>query len=185
MLEIIFVAIWFFLPAGAANVTPIFAAKIPGLRKLNYPIDCYKTWRGIRLLGDHKTWRGLIVGVVAATLVLWLQQILVAEAGWLHQLTRVIDYAGLPTLIVGPLFGLGALGGDAIESFLKRQRGVPPGQAWFPFDQTDYIIGGALATMPFVRLSFFHYVWVTVIWFGVHLAASYAGYLLGLKDEPI
>lgn len=185
MLEIIFMALWFFLPAGAANVTPIFAAKLPGLRRLDYPIDCYKSYRGIRILGAHKTWRGLAVGLVAATLALWLQQLLVAKFDWLQALTSAVDYGALPTLILGPLFALGALGGDALESFIKRQRGFLPGQAWFPFDQIDYIVGGAIATMPFVALGILHYVWLILIWFLVHLLASYVGFLMGLKEKPI
>ena len=96
-----------------------------------------------------------------------------------------VGYAMLPTIVVGALFGLGALGGDAIESFFKRQRNVPPGKGWFPFDQIDYIVGGALATAPFVHLRLYQYVLLIVLWLGVHLVASYIGYLLKLKDAPI
>jgi CDP-2,3-bis-(O-geranylgeranyl)-sn-glycerol synthase len=145
-------ALWFFLPAGVANATPIFMAKLPVLRDWNAPIDLGKSYRGKRILGDHKTWRGLITGILAATLTLWLQQLAVRHYGWAKTLTSDVDYATLPTLVLGPLFGFGALAGDAIESFFKRQRGTPPGQGWFPFDQTDYIIGGAIATAPFVQL---------------------------------
>lgn len=185
MLREFLFAVWFFAPAGFANATPIFVAKFPGLVKLNAPMDFGKTYRGQRILGAHKTWRGLISGMILATITLALQQLLVGHYGWARTLTAQVDYAHLPTLVLGPLFGLGALGGDAIESFFKRQRNVAPGEGWFPFDQTDYIIGGAIATAPFVRLSLREYALLIVVWLAAHIIASYIGYLLKLKDRPI
>lgn len=181
----LFFALWFFLPAGIANMMPIFAARWPIIKKYSAPIDCHKTFRGIRWLGDHKTWRGLVVGIVFATLVLWLQQLIVRYVPLVADWTNQVDYRALHVLILGPLFGLGALVGDAVESFFKRQRGVKPGDGWFPFDQIDYIVGGAIATMPFVQLSMLQYAELLLIWLIVHVVASYIGYLSGVKDKPI
>jgi CDP-2,3-bis-(O-geranylgeranyl)-sn-glycerol synthase len=181
--EIIF-ALWFFLPAGIANASPIFAAKV-STDKWAAPIDCGRTFRDKRILGDHKTWRGLIVGIVMATLVLWLQQILVRHFGWAQSITSKVDYKTIPVLLLGPAFGVGALGGDAIESFFKRQLNRPPGSGWFPFDQTDYIIGGSIAASPFVRLSVEQFVILLLIWLILHIVASYIGFILGLKERPI
>lgn len=143
------------------------------------------TLGGQRLFGAHKTWRGFVVGIIAATVALWIQQLLIGALPWLAQLTTQINYAHLPTLILGALFAIGALAGDAIESFFKRRRGIPPGHSWFPFDQIDYIVGGAIATLPFVMLSIWQYVWLVVLWLGVHLLSTYVGWKLGLKDKPI
>lgn len=178
-------AFWFFLPAGVANATPVLAAHLPLIKKLDYPMDLGRTFRGKRVFGTHKTWRGLITGMLAATLVLWWQQIAVQQFGWAQWVAADVDYAHLPVLLLGPLFGFGALMGDAIESFFKRQRGVKPGDGWFPFDQTDYIIGGAIATMPFVQLSLLQYGWLLLLWLSLHVIASYIGYLAGLKEKPI
>ena len=185
MLQDIFFALWFFSPAAVANVMPIFAAAIPQLRKYDAPMDLGKSYKGRRILGDHKTWRGLVVGIIFATLALWLQQFLFDHVDWVHHLTDQVDYASLPTLILGPLFAIGALGGDALESFFKRQRGVAPGRGWFPFDQLDYIIGGAIVSMPFVTVSLAQYVWLIVLWLIIHVGATYAGWALGLKERPI
>lgn len=185
MMHDILFALWFFLPAGIANMVPIFAAHIPALKRYNQPIDLGKTFRGKRVFGAHKTWRGLICGILAAILTLWLQQYLVAHVEWVARLAAEVDYAALPTIIVGTLFGFGALAGDAVESFFKRQRGVAPGHGWFPFDQTDYIVGGAVAVAPFMRLQFGQYVVLILLWLAVHVVASYLGYLLKLKDRPI
>jgi CDP-2,3-bis-(O-geranylgeranyl)-sn-glycerol synthase len=181
----IFFALWFFFPAAIANMVPILVAPFPYLRRFTAPIDGGLTYRGKRLLGSHKTWRGLIAGIIFATLVLWLQQLAVDHSLWIQRMTSQVDYSSLPTLILGPLFAIGALGGDAIESFFKRQRDVAPGHGWFPFDQIDYIIGGALATMPFVQLTILQYLWLIALWLIVHVVSSYVGFLLGLKERPI
>jgi hypothetical protein len=185
MLDEILFALWFFLPAGMANMIPIPVARLPWLRRFEAPIDGGATFRGHRVFGSHKTWRGLIAGIIAATLTLWLQQYLVDQSTWVQSFAGHIDYAALPILIVGPLFAIGALGGDAIESFFKRQRGIAPGHGWFPFDQTDYIIGGAIATMPFVNLSLLQYAWLLAIWLVIHVISTVIGYAMGLKERPI
>jgi hypothetical protein len=74
---------------------------------------------------------------------------------------------------------------DAVESFFKRQRGIPPGQRWFPCDQIDYIIGGCLLSLCIVRLPVSYYIWVLMVWFGVHIITVYVFYLAGIRDKPI
>ena len=149
-------------------------------------MDFHKTFRGKRILGDHKTWRGFIAGVAAAIFVLWIQQLITAHVAVIGDFVMShVDYIDLPTIIVGALFGIGALGGDALESFFKRQRGINAGDGWFPFDQTDYIIGGALLTAPFIQLSIWQYLWLILLWLAIHVLFSYIGWLLKLKDKPI
>jgi CDP-2,3-bis-(O-geranylgeranyl)-sn-glycerol synthase len=185
MLHDILFAIWFLIPAAAANMIPIFAAAIPALKKYDAPIDGGRTWRGHELLGPHKTWRGIIAGIIMATLVLYIQQQLVAHNDWAQYVVSGVDYAALPTLILGPLFAIGALGGDAIESFFKRQRNIKSGGSWVPFDQIDYILGSIIASLFFVIATPLQYVYMILFWFCAHLLASYVGFLLGLKKAPI
>jgi CDP-2,3-bis-(O-geranylgeranyl)-sn-glycerol synthase len=185
MLQNILFAVWLLLPAAVSNAVPIFAAALPGLKKFNAPIDAGKTWRGHPLLGPHKTWRGIIAGIITATFILWIQQLLFTHFAWAHYLSGSVDYTTLPVLLLGPLFAIGALGGDAIESFLKRQQNIKSGGAWVPFDQLDYIVGSVLVSLFFVVLPFYEYIWIFVVWFLGHLLASYIGYKLGLKKDPI
>lgn len=185
MLHDIAFVFWYFLPAAFANSIPIAAVKLPGIKNWNSPMDFGRTYKGKPILGPHKTWRGVATGIVVATITLWLEQLLVRHTGWAHRLTIGYDYAHYPTLLLGPLFAIGALGGDALKSFFKRRRGTESGKTWFPFDQTDYIVGGALLTAPFIHLSFVQYIWLVVIWFGMHLVASWFGWAVGLKDQPI
>lgn len=185
MLHDIAQAFWFFLPPALANASPIMVAAVPGLRKFDAPIDFGKRYRGKPILGPHKTWRGIVAGMVTATLVLWLQQLAVQHFGWAAAVSRGIPYESLPILLLGPAFGFGALAGDAIKSFFKRQRNVPSGDTWIPFDQLDYVIGGTVASLPFVTLPLPVYAWIFIIWFGLHFLVSWLGWKVGLKAKPI
>lgn len=178
-------ALWFLLPAALANAAPVFAAATPALKQYDMPIDGGKIWRGKRVLGEHKTWRGIIAGVIVSTLILFLQVVLYMNFEWAQYVSSGLDYTTLPVLLLGPLFALGALGGDAVESFVKRQKDIPSGNAWVPFDQLDYIIGGVLVSLFFVTLSLAQYAWIFVVWFLMHIIASYIGYRLGMKKDPI
>lgn len=167
-------ALLFFLPAGAANMMPILAARIPMLADWTTPLDFGQLYRGKRIFGSNKTWRGLIVGSICAgitALIIFNYYPQVANAS-------IAFWQGIA-------MGVGALLGDAVESFFKRQRGIGPGTSWFPFDQTDYIIGGLLFALPFGLPSSNFIPIIFGLYFGLHLAFSYVGYLLKLKDKPL
>lgn len=183
-------AFWFFLPAGLANASPVFFNKIPFISRWNTPLDFGLIRGGKRLFGDNKKWRGLIGGILVAALTVYLQYKLarssVTGVGLvISQLSDKVNYFDSRILWLGPLLGFGALAGDAIESFFKRRVGVKAGESWFPFDQTDYIVGGLLASLLVVRLSLAQYLAIFIIYFGLHLISSYVGYLLKLKQKPI
>lgn len=185
MLHDILFAFWFMLPAFIANGAPILAARSPLIEKWDTRLDFGKKFHGKPVFGSHKTWRGIVSGMLIATLVLWLQQLAIAHFDWTVVFANGVDYSTLPTLILGPLFGLGALGGDAIESFFKRRRGTRAGDRWMPFDQIDYIIGAVLVSLPFVVLSIRQYILIFIIWFCMHIAGTYIGWRVGLKDQPL
>jgi CDP-2,3-bis-(O-geranylgeranyl)-sn-glycerol synthase len=185
MLHDILFALWFLLPAAAANMAPVLTAAVPLLKQWDAPLDGGRTFRGVEIFGSHKTWRGLISGIILATITLYLQQALVTHTNWASFVADGLNYEALPTLILGPLFALGALGGDAIESFFKRQRGIQSGGSWVPFDQIDYIIGAIVASLPIFVATPSQYFWMLLVWFIMHLAFSYVGWLLKLKKQPI
>ena len=180
----LFLALWFFLPAGIANVMPVFAAHIPVLKKFSYPIDGYKTFRGKRIFGDHKTVRGFVVGISSAIIIVFIEKFLFQNSWWIRSLVS-INYNVLNPFILGALLAIGALGGDAIKSFFKRQWNIQPGKAWFPFDQLDYIVGGILATIFYIRLSNVEYITIIIIWFLIHMISTMMGYVLKLKESPL
>lgn len=170
-------ALWFFLPAGLANVTPIFASKLPILSEMNAPMDFGVKFRGKPLLGTHKTIRGIVSGTFIGSWVFYLQ----AQIGGT---TGGLDYSEL-TLWLGVLLAFGALFGDMVKSFAKRQFNVTSGRSWFPFDQLDYILGGLLLSSFVITLSFKQYILIIIVWFVMHLLSSYVGYLTKFKKDPI
>lgn len=147
------------------------------------PIDGGRRWSdGRRLLGDGKTWRGLILGVVAGVL-LGLILISVQDAGMLGWLPR-------HTVLSVMLLAVGALAGDMIKSFVKRRLGKERGAAWPLADQYDLVAGSLLLlligdfgfcaeylTIPVIF-------WILLLTPVLHRAANLVGYATGVKDVP-
>ncbi len=167
-------AILFFLPAGVANVAPILANKIPLLNRWKTPIDMGKKVRGKRMLGPNKSWRGLVTGVAAGGALGLVLYPFLSQAG-----------SPLEHFIIGATIGFGALLGDAVESFFKRQRGIKSGNSWLLFDQLDYVIGSMLFGLVYIRLDFRAYLAVIGFYLVGHFVMTYLGYRLHLKDKPI
>jgi len=79
------------------------------------PIDVGMTSAdGRRLLGDHKTWRGLVAGMLACALAAWL-----------------LGYS----ISLGLAFAALALTGDAASSLIKRRLRLSPGREVPGLDQ--------------------------------------------------
>ena len=178
-------ALWFFTPAGLANAAPVFAQKIPHTEFLAKPIDLGKHFRGKRLFGDHKTFRGFLAGIIMAEIVVTIQRLLYLNNSWFRDVSAQVNYGKINVWALGFLFAIGALGFDAIKSFFKRQFGVQSGGTWFPFDQIDFIVGGLLLSSLAVDLRHIDYYWIGIIWFLLHPIATFIGWMLGLKERPI
>lgn len=170
-MNIIFFAFLFFLPAGVANMVPVFAAKL--FPKWDMALDFGLTFRGKSILGNHKTIRGLISGIFLGILFALFLSFLFPQ---LYQ-TKAI--------FIGFLLSFGALLGDSIKSFFKRQVGIASGKSWFPFDQIDYILGGMLFSLLAIRLSLLDYFTIFIVYFLLHLFVSWIGFLVGLKKAAL
>ena len=135
--EIILQALWLVLPAYIANGSALL---IGG----GTPIDFGKNWKdGRRILGDGKTWYGLIFGAFVGMtggfgLSVAAKYISQSDFSFLG----LNDFTGFPLmiLIIGSIC-FGALLGDIIKSFFKRRIGIKSGEDWIPFDQIDFILG--------------------------------------------
>ncbi len=174
----LFFGLWFFVPAGVANVVPIFASHIPMIKKLSYPVDNYQTIGGKRILGDHKTIRGFITGIFFGIFAALLQS----------SIPLPIEnniFKEYNPLLLGFLLSFGALSGDAIKSFFKRRMGIRSGKSWLIADQLDYIFGAILFTLPIIQLTWHIYLIVIIEWFCIHLASTYIGYKTKLKNSPL
>ncbi len=168
-------AFWVFLPAGIANMVPTFAAKIPVIKNWNTPIDLWGKYKGGRILGDNKTWRGIVFGTLVGGLVGLIQ----------YKLILPSQTSSFYIFVATASMGFGALFGDVVESFVKRRLGVKPGKSWFPFDQLDYIFGGLIFIYPFIHLSLKLMVAIVIVYWGLHLIVNYMGYMLGINEGHI
>ena len=176
--------LWIFLPIGVANTGPVTASKLPFLKKYNQPLDFGKTYRGKRIFGDHKTIRGIIAGGVVGFLTAGLQMLLSDTFSWPQNYSMGLDYGSSIILVMGLFLGFGALIGDAVKSFFKRQIGIAPGRPWVPFDQLDFVIGGAIASLPFIVLPLYMYVLGLFIALVLHPTFNVIAWLLRLQDKP-
>jgi CDP-2,3-bis-(O-geranylgeranyl)-sn-glycerol synthase len=175
-------ALYYFLPAYVANMSPNFFRK--SLHFLGKPIDNGSMYRGKRILGDNKTWRGLIMGTIMAILTILIQRSLALNPTIAK--ISLFDYSlvPLPTLIaLGFLLGFGALAGDSIKSFFKRQSGVPSGTSWFPFDQLDFVIGGLLFSFLIFIPSWQVMLIIIILSPVLHVIVKYIGYLLKIDKK--
>ena len=184
-MEAILFTIWFFAPAGVANMAPVISNNIPLLAKYNQPLDFGKKFRGKRLLGANKTIRGLLSGIVFGAFIGVIQIILFRNIAWIETFTRDIDYGSAYAIGLGAALGFGALLGDAVESFFKRQLDIAPGKSWPIFDQVDLIAGAAVISLFFTVQPWNIYVIAFSLVLFLHPAINITSWLLGLQKEPI
>ena len=167
------------IPAFCANIIPVFVCKIKGLSKFNLPIDNYKKYRGYRILGDNKTWRGLISGtIIGGVLGVVLYAVSLFDLGLFNSISSLIDF-----FVFGVLSGFGALFGDAIMSFFKRQFGIKSGEAWIPFDYIDYILGMYLFTFFLGVWTINNIGFLLVFVLIANPITNLIGYLIGVKKS--
>ena len=165
-------AFWAMLPAYVPNNAAVLAG---GGR----PIDGGREWRGARVLGDGKTWRGTAVGTAAGVALALV-------------LNAAVDPAGAAIGVDFPAFDLafGAMCGDIGASFLKRRSGRERGAAFPGLDQLDFVIGALVAvflvapgwatavfTLPVLAV-------VLVMTPVLHVGTNVIAYAIGVKNEP-
>ena len=172
--------LYFFVPAYLANMAPVLVGN--RLCALAVPLDFGASIAGTRIFGDHKTWRGLVLGTLTGAFAFFLQRV-VYSAGLAHQLA-LFDYGTLAPS-TGALLGFGALAGDAVKSFFKRRVGIAPGHPWIGPDEIDFYLGAwactaCLAPVPLVPMLLS----IPVVFVG-DILTNFAARALGLKDTWI
>ena len=173
-------SLYLILPIAVANMMPVFVKKV---NFLNYPLDFNKKWNQKRILGSHKTWRGLIFGILGAIAAAYIQSVLYAHPS--IQKISLINFTDYNWLAVGFLMGFGALIGDAVKSFFKRRKNIKPGSSWIPFDQLDFLIGGLLFLSilytPPLEVIIFLLIAVPFL----HIGFNLLGFYLKLKKNKL
>lgn len=147
--------LYLLLPAIAANMAPVFATHQDWMPGLNKSLDGGLSLNKNRLLGDNKTIRGLLVGIIFGSIVGFIQYALSGQS-WTSSLS-LIDYSSAPNVITfAAAISVGALVGDMAKSFIKRRLGKLSGESWMPFDQIDFAIGALIVAALYTPITYSH-----------------------------
>jgi CDP-2,3-bis-(O-geranylgeranyl)-sn-glycerol synthase len=175
--------LWIFLPAMAANMAPVFAARYNWLSVLDKPLDGHLCVRGRRVLGDNKTIRGLVVGVLFGALFGYIQSLLYTTTQWAVALSLVSYASPVFAMGLGGLLGFGALVGDAIKSCIKRGIDIAPGKQLPAFDQIDFVLGASAVAWMMTDITITH-IAIALMTIGVgSFVISYIGVALRIKKS--
>lgn len=175
-------AIWLGLPAWIANATPVLGG---GGR----PIDGGAFFRdGNRILGDGKTIRGFIVGVLLGTLTgvaqYFAAPILRPILAQFVTITPAMDYVLAMQIPAAFLMSVGALTGDSVGSFIKRRVQVKSGDPSPVMDQIGFMIMALIFVYPVMQPEAIFVTILIVTTLAIHWISNALGYLLGLKKNP-
>ncbi len=147
----------------AANGTPVVAKRWLG-DKWTFPLDAgLKFIDGRRLLGRSKTFRGVVVGVLACAVVAVL-------LGFTWQ--------------VGALFGFLSLCGDASSSFIKRRLDISPSGMALGLDQIPEALLPLLLLRGYFGLDLTAVCLLVALFFVGELLLSRIMFQLGVRDHP-
>ncbi len=165
--------IWIIIPAYIANGTPVVVAKLLSSRNIiRHPIDFGKIFiDGRRVLGDSKSWEGLLSGIIAGLITSLLQYF--------------IEDSSI-VIVRGFILSIGAMAGDIIGAFIKRRIGLKPGEPLPIVDQLMFIvIALSLAiSLNLIKITLVQFIFVLLLTFFLHIITNYIAYKLNLKDVP-
>ena len=174
-LECMFIVLIIMSPAYLANTIAVLTGG-------KYPVDQGKLHSdGNRILGDGKTWSGLIGGTIGGMIMGYGLIILTHEYIW--------DSLNISILF---LLSFGALFGDITASFYKRRQNLQRGEKFALLDMYDFIFMSLLLSFIFQRdwlLSWILDGWVPLFTILVltpllHRSVNIFGYKIGIKNEP-
>jgi len=191
MLEMTFQVLFLGSPLLLAAIAQGLCIKYDWFSQLKRPIDLGRSYKGKRIFGDHKTWRGMTINVVCCclgTLIqAWLQ-----VSGILPSWLFLLNYRD-QALVVGILLGFGTTLGELPNSYLKRRFEIPPGESrngfigavFFIYDQVDLTIGIWVFLYFLIRPSPWLVLWSFILTLALHLSVSSVGYLLGMRKTLV
>lgn len=156
-------ALLYYLPALIANGSAPFV-------KNGSPIDFKKNFiDGRRILGDGKTFEGLIVALTFGTTVGVILAKFLGE-GW---------------MLISFVESLFAMLGDMVGAFIKRRLGLERGARALGLDQLDFVLGSTLALIILnVRINFYEFLTIVFVAFILHIFTNGIAYRLKIKSVP-
>lgn len=188
LLNAIITVLWIMGPAYIANSVAVLTGG-------KYPIDQGRTLSdGNRILGDGKTWSGLLGGTLGGIVF----GIILDTGDGRMTLERLTGEEHVQSLwsenpvMVFFLLSFGALFGDMAASFYKRRQNLLRGDKFAILDMYDFIFMSLLLCIIFQRdwlLSWILDGWaplftVLILTPFLHRGVNIIGYNIGVKNEP-
>jgi CDP-2,3-bis-(O-geranylgeranyl)-sn-glycerol synthase len=181
--------LWLAVPVVAAGLVHLVVLKLdlmPALRRL--PLDAGATFRGRRVFGANKTWRGAVVTITTMTLA---SMVLAALHDCCWNLPLLTPFAISHPVAWGLLLGTGYIAGELPNSFTKRQLGIAPGAAgqgaagrvFWVIDQLDSLAGMLLFIAPVWRPSLALFGAIVAIMLVAHPVGAWVMVQFGVKDR--
>ncbi|QKQ99593.1 CDP-2,3-bis-(O-geranylgeranyl)-sn-glycerol synthase [Metallosphaera tengchongensis] len=156
---------------GLIYYIPAFVANGSGpLVKNGTPIDFRRNFvDGRRILGDGKTFEGLLMAITYGTTV-----------G-----VALSFFFGYPWILISFGEALGAMVGDMIGAFIKRRLNIPRGGRALGLDQLDFVLGSTLfGILTGLRVSLIQFLFVALIAFLAHVVSNAIAFRLKIKSVP-
>jgi CDP-2,3-bis-(O-geranylgeranyl)-sn-glycerol synthase len=147
------------------------------------PIDLGRNLSdGKRIFGEGKTYRGLIIGILAGIGIGLVQIGISGIYGWKN----------LPeqTYLSITLLATGALLGDLCKSFIKRRLGKERGAKWPIADMYDLVAGSLLLVLIFdpawlfANMTLLIFILILIITPILHRVVNIIGYHFRVKEVP-
>jgi hypothetical protein len=162
-------------------------------KKYRWPLDCGLKFRSRRIWGENKTVGGILIlwPLTFISLILGLLLLnLINFSPVLNTNNSVIlitDY-----LLIGFVISSGYICGELINSFIKRQLGIPAGQLiknrnlqtfQIIFDQVDSVIFSLISFSMIVKINLTFTLIIITIGPLVHMLFNVLLHKIGLKAE--
>ena len=179
---------YLFLPLLVGLALHGFCIKYDILAFLCRPIDQGRSFRGKRIFGDNKTYRGLAVVGLGTAIGFGLQSLLLHRIASIRGV-ELFDYALLKSVALGLAVGVAAMLSELPNSFIKRQFEIAPGSAakgwkvviFYVYDQIDFLLGAWLVLAIVVSVTIERVLFSAGSLLVAHQLMSSAGYALGMR----
>ena len=180
-LQFVISCLYFFLPAYFTNMSAPIARRLKILEFLDKPVDFNKKFFGKPILGSHKTWRGVVFGIIVGIVIAIFQSRLYQFS--FFQKISILNYQKISIFYFGFLISFGAILGDLFFAFIKRRLKMEPGAKFLPFDQTNYVISDALILTPIFKIDISVWILLFFLTLLLHIIVNYLGYWLGVSKN--
>jgi len=179
---------YLFLPLLVGLALHGFCIKYDILVFLCRPIDRGWSYRGKRIFGENKTYRGVTVVSLGTAIGFGLQALLLHRIASIRSI-ELFDYAFFKSVALGVGVGVAAMLSELPNSFIKRRFEIAPGSAakgwkaviFYVYDQIDFLLGSWLVLTIVVPVTVGRVLFSAGLLLVTHQLMSSVGHALGMR----